>query len=129
MSGQLECGCWFKCYCAEKEAAEKAKVLLKMADLNSVFYPNSDGTIVVYVQPYERWTTQYGGKWRQTAISVRRYTSVEGLRKGISQIIQRKTRDPSYLDLPLPDPRSKRFNLPSKSKKSPTNICRLVGSQ
>lgn len=128
MSGQLECGCWFKCYCAEKAAAENAKVLLKMADLNSVFYTDSRGVIVVYVQPYQAWQTNYGGQWVGRALSVRRYTSIEGMRKGISEIIRRKTIDPSYLELPEPDPRSKRFDMPSKSKIRQTNICRLFGS-
>lgn len=129
MSGQLECGCWYSCRCAEKAAAENAKVLLKMADLNAHFYTDSRGEIAVYVQPYEVWRTKYGGGWVCRAMSHRRYTSIEGMRKGISEIIKRKTADPSYLELPVPDPKSKRFTMPSKRKTFDTDTCRLSGSQ
>lgn len=126
---QLGCGCWFICRCAEKTAVENAKVLLKMADLNAQFYTNTNGSIVVYVQPYEVWRTKYGGGWVGRALSNRHYSSIEGMRKGISEIIKRKTAVPSYLELPPPDPKSKRFNMPSKRKTADKDICRLSGSQ
>lgn len=126
---KLDCGCWYSCRCAEKAASENAKVLLKMADLNAIFYPDSNGRIVVYIQPYEVWRAKYGGGWVVRSLSHRHYTSIEGMRKGISEIIQRKTLDPSYLVLPEPDPKSRRFDMPSKRKTADKDICRMIGSQ
>ena len=126
---QHDCGCWYICRCKEKAATENARVLLKMADLNATFYTDSNGKITVYVQPYEVWRTKYGGGWVVRSLSNRHYTSIEGMQKGISEIIKRKTDDPSYLELPEPDPRSKRFNMPSKRKTADTGICRMTGAQ
>ena len=125
MTSQLDCGCWFICRCAEKAAAENAKVLLKMADLNAIFYTQTNGHITVYVQPYDVWRTKYGGGWVGRALSNRRYTSIEGLRKGISEIIKRKTQDPEFLVLPVADPKSKRFSMPSKRKMADNDLCRI----
>lgn len=126
---QLDCGCWYQCRCAEKAAAENAKVLLKMADLNATFYTDSNGKITVYIQPYEVWNMKYGGGWVSRSLANRHYKSIEGMRKGISEIIRRKTADASYLVLPEPDPKSKRFNMPTKRKTSSSDLCRVVGSQ
>lgn len=126
MTSQLDCGCWFICRCAEKEAVEKAKVLLKMADLNSVFYVQNDGAIIVYIQPYEAWSRDYGGIWNMRSLSNRRYKSIVGLQKGIGEIIKKKIEDPSYLLLPEPDPRSQRFGVPSKRKRGDNDLCRRI---
>lgn len=126
---QLDCGCWLTCRCAEKEAAKNAKVLLKMADLNAIFYTDSTGSISIYVQPYEVWSTNYGGRWTSRAMSIRRYTSIENMRRGVSKIISQKIADPSYLTLPEPDAKSRRFNMPSKRKRADLDVCRAVGTQ
>lgn len=125
---KLDCGCWYRCCCAEKAAAENAKVLLKMADLAAIFYPEPSGRIVVYIQPYEVWRTKYGGGWVMRALSSRHYSSIEGMRKGISEIIKKKTADPNYLKLPEPDLKN-RFKLPSKRKTVSTDYCRNIGSR
>lgn len=111
---------------SHNEATEAARVLLKMVDLECEVY-SSTKVISLYIQPYQAWV---GGKgWCDRAMSVRRYKSIKGLNKGISEIIKRKTDDPSYLSLPTPpDPHSKRFVLNRKGKVG-GSVCRLVGSQ
>lgn len=79
---------------------EKAIATLRLVGIESRIYVCRD--LVLCLQPFETYTF-YGtlARWEDAYLRTIIYKSVDGLMKGVNQIVRRRQDDPEYLKLPF----------------------------
>lgn len=110
----LSCGCYgyntcecensnsckcVPCYCLEKQAAANAVILLKLANIHaeiSYFNGHTTKKFYCYLEPY---VFSYKRRSRKGALKSVQYSSIDGLKKGIARILEKRRTDGSYLDI------------------------------